>query len=342
MGTSYPRVVKSCGRSTRRTGAAAAGGAAPATTSISAPSSAASQAASAAGSLASGAGRRQRRGQPYATAPRPSRRPAFSAQSSSVRVAATLKRGSRVGEGPGRLLDREEADAALRLGGRGRLRRGGPEAEDEGTAPAGERVAPGAGVGPATAPARGRRRRTRRPATGAAARPAAAAAPSRAGGVRTISTPSAPGMRSSFSMRTKTRTARRSARQPRGDPLGEGLEQVDPLGGERVLDRLGDGVVGDHLVDVVVLGGGMMRDLENDVEADALGDAALGAEGADLDVAEVVAHGDAVERRAGMGGGGPRMRQLEGDRSLVHGTPAPLAEVIAPAAGPASRAARPR
>ena len=85
-----------------------------------------------------------------------------------------------------------------------------------------------------------------------------------------------------------------------------------------------------HLVDVVVLGGGVVRDLEHDVEADALGDAALGAEGADLDLPDVVAHRDAVERRAGVGGARARVRQLEGDRSLVHGTPALPAEVIAP------------
>ena len=42
-------------------------------------------------------------------------------------------------------------------------------------------------------------------------------------------------------------------------------------------------------------------DLEHDVEADALGDAALGAEGADLDRAGVVAHRDPVERRADVG-----------------------------------------
>ena len=101
--------------------------------------------------------------------------------------------------------------------------------------------------------------------------------------VRTISTPRAPGMRSSFSSRTKTRAARGSARQRGGDPLGQGLQQVDPLRGELVLDRLGDGVVGDDLVDVVVLRRGVVRDFEHHVEADALGRAALGAEGADLD-----------------------------------------------------------
>ena len=86
-----------------------------------------------------------------------------------------------------------------------------------------------------------------------------------------------------------SRSGRRPARRAvgeaaRGDPLGQRLEQVDPLGGQLVLDRLGDGVVGDHLVDVVVLGRGVVRHLEHDVEADALGDAALGAEGADLDL----------------------------------------------------------
>ena len=106
-----------------------------------------------------------------------------------------------------------------------------------------------------------------------------------------------------------------------GDPLGEGLEQVDALGGELGLDRLGDRVVGDDLVDVVVLGRGVVRDLEHDVEADALVDAVFAAEGADLDAAGIVADGDAVERRSDVARRSPRVRQLERDGGFVHVAP---------------------
>ena len=112
-GCEIPRVVGGDGRAPRRRAAARR----RRPPGSSAPISSASQAASAAGSLASGAGR-LRAAVAMCDGAQTERWPDFSAQSSSVRVAATPKRGSRSAEGPGRLLDREEADAAPGLGRR--------------------------------------------------------------------------------------------------------------------------------------------------------------------------------------------------------------------------------
>ena len=90
----------------REAAGAASGGSAPATTSISAPSSSASHAARAAGSSASGTGRCSAAVTMCDGAQTVSR-PVFSAQSISVRDAATPKRGSPSQKRAGGLLDRE-------------------------------------------------------------------------------------------------------------------------------------------------------------------------------------------------------------------------------------------
>ena len=125
-------------------------------------------------------------------------------------------------------------------------------------------------------------------------------------------------MRSSFSMRDEDAHGAGIGKAAGGDALGQRLEQVYPFRSEFGLDRLGNRVVGDNLVDVVVLGGGVMRDLEDDVEADALGDAVLGTKRADLHQAGVVPYRDPVRWWTDVRCTGPRVRKLEGDRCFVH------------------------
>ena len=239
-------------------------------------------------------------------------RPDFIAQSSSVRVPTHAEARVAVGEGPGRLLDGEEADAPLRL-------------------------APAAGCGAA-----GARQSTKgRPQAASASRQSRAAGqlrgeidharPERRLGGGRVDRPQAarlvaePGPHDLDAERAgdavELLDADEGAHRPGigeaagGDAFGEGLEQVDALGGELVLDRLGDGVVGDHLVDVVVLGGGVVRDLEHHVEADALGDPALGAEGADLHLA-ARSRAPRSGRAAGRRGSRSRGRAAARRRSL--------------------------
>ena len=231
------------------------GASAPATTSASAPISSASQAASA--DRVAGVGHA---GAPSAAATmcegaQTSRRPAFSAQSSSVRVAATSKRGSPSAKAQAacsmarRPIRRCASVAAAGCGWRG------AEADDDRLPPAGERVAPGRGLRPERQlrreidhprPQRGRRRR--RPLDGAQPRRRLRQARAddldaeRAGDAVELLDPD------------EDPHGAAVGEAARRDPLGQRLEQVDPLGRQLVLDRLGDRVVGDHLVDVVVAG----------------------------------------------------------------------------------------
>ena len=234
-----------------------------------------------------------------------------------------------VGERPGRLLEREQPDprAAPRSPPAAAAPR--PTQSTSGPAERGQRVAP-------------RRRRRRPPAPQVDhARPPVRprrAGPRRGAAARALGRPAAHDLdperaRDAVELLEPHEHPHRPrvGENPRRDPLGQGLEEVDPLGGDLLLDRLGDRVVGDHLVDVVVRGRRVVRDLEHDVEADALGDAALGAEGADLDLPGVVAHRDAVERPPAVGRRGARVRKFEGDRRLVHGPPGCCAPVIPPA-----------
>ena len=298
---------------------------APATTSASAPSSSASQAARAAGALASGAGRA--RAAVTMCAGRPDR------EAAGLQRPVELGAGggdaeARVafGEGPGRLLDGEEADAPPRLA---RRRRGrgvaGARQRTSGWPSAARASRQAAARGP-PASAAARKTTTRPHRRRGLALGGDGAQAARAGGVGPGADDlDAEGAGDAVELLDADEGAdgARIGEAAGGDALGEGLEQVDALGGELGLDRLGDRVVGDDLVDVVVLGGAVMADLEHDVEADALGDAALGAEGADLDAAGIVADRDAVERRADVGRRGARVRQLEGDGGLVHVLKAP-------------------
>ena len=86
-----------------------------------------------------------------------------------------------------------------------------PRQSTKGWLPGSQRVAPVRA--PRPAPARGRPRAAGAPSRRAGASTGRSRRASSLSRVRTISTPSAPGMRSSFSMRTKARTAGGSARQ---------------------------------------------------------------------------------------------------------------------------------
>ena len=242
-----------------------------------ASSSSASQAARAAGSLASGAGR-ARAAVTMCDGAQTERRPVFSAQSSSVRVAATPKRSSPSAKAQAacsmarRPMRRTASLVAVGVG------RGRGDADDERAPEGGEGVAPGGGAGAAglgggkeddeRTHGRCRRAGADRPGAGAAS-------PS---GTPAADDLDAEGTGDAVELLDAHEGAdgARVGEAAGGDPLGEGLEQVDALGGELGLDRLGDRVVGDDLVDVVVLGRGVVRDLEHDVEADALGDAVFG------------------------------------------------------------------
>ena len=95
------------------------------------------------------------------------------------------------------------------------------------------------------------RRSTDRPASDAGA----ASSTGRSGAwlrARTISTPSAPGPRSSFSIRTKTRRRLRFQQDAVGDALGQGFQQVQPFGGQFDGNRLGHAVIAEDAVDIVV------------------------------------------------------------------------------------------
>ncbi len=98
-----------------------------------------------------------------------------------------------------------------------------------------------------------------------------------------------------------------------GDTGGEGFQQVEPFGGKLGRDRLGQAVVGQDAVDIVVDRGGMRADLDHDVEADALGGAAFGLKGADLDRDGVIAQADAVARVGAGGCLGARLGMGEGE-----------------------------
>jgi hypothetical protein len=82
-----------------------------------------------------------------------------------------------------------------------------------------------------------------------------------------------------------------------GDPGGQRFQEVHALGLQRGVDRLDDRVVAEDAVHVVggLFGAGL--DLDHHVEAHGLAHAALGLERADLDLAQVLGHRDAVERR---------------------------------------------
>jgi hypothetical protein len=90
-------------------------------------------------------------------------------------------------------------------------------------------------------------------------------------------------MRSSFSTRTKTLTARGSSRQRRATRSASVSRRLMRSWASSPVDRPGDPVVGDDLIDVVGLGRRVVTDLEHHVEAHPLLDPALAREGADLD-----------------------------------------------------------
>jgi hypothetical protein len=101
---------------------------------------------------------------------------------------------------------------------------------------------------------------------------------------------------------------------------GQRFQQVHALGLQRRVDRLDDRVVAEDAVDIVggLFGAGL--DLDHHVEAHGLAHAALGLEGADLDLAQVLGHRDAVARRARGGGLGAFGGVGEGGGKIVgHG-----------------------
>ena len=97
-----------------------------------------------------------------------------------------------------------------------------------------------------------------------------------------------------------------------GHTLGQGFQQVQAFGGQLVPDRFGHAVIGQDAVHVVVDGAGQRRHLDHHVEAHALRRAAFGLEGADLDLDDMVAQRNPVQRPARCGGFGPFGRMREG------------------------------
>ena len=97
-----------------------------------------------------------------------------------------------------------------------------------------------------------------------------------------------------------------------GDPLGQRFEQVEPPGRQFVADRLGNRVVGHDPVDIVVDRPLGRLYFDDHVEHQPLGVAALGLEGADLGLDQIVPQRDAVARVARGGGLGPFLGQREG------------------------------
>ncbi|MEZ5716607.1 MAG: hypothetical protein R3D85_16565 [Paracoccaceae bacterium] len=104
-------------------------------------------------------------------------------------------------------------------------------------------------------------------------------------------------------------------------------EQVQPFGRQFGGDRLGHLVVGQDQVDIVIDPGGPRPDLDHHVEADPLGGAALLLEGADLDLDDMVAQRNPVERMVAAGGLRARVGMGKGQGDFVaHGYLPPCVE----------------
>ena len=90
---------------------------------------------------------------------------------------------------------------------------------------------------------------------------------------------------------------RTGLRQQKGcNAFGQSLEQIEPLLGQRLPDRINDRVVGQDPVHVVRSGPVSPGDLHLDIEAHALGGAPLRLERANLHVQDIIPDHNAVAR----------------------------------------------
>ena len=112
---------------------------------------------------------------------------------------------------------------------------------------------------------------------------------------RTISTPTAPGSLSSFSMVTLTAAARGWARQWLATSSAKVSTRLIWPRAMICFDAFDDGVVVEGAADIVVERDAGGQHVDIDGEAHALGDALLMRVDADLDVEHEVVHEDAVE-----------------------------------------------
>ncbi len=97
-----------------------------------------------------------------------------------------------------------------------------------------------------------------------------------------------------------------------GNPFGKRFQQVKALCRQLMADRLGDRVIGQDTVNIIIDRGGSGPYFDNDVEIHPLGLAAFGLKCPDLDLDHMIAQRDPVQRVTARCCGGADLGMVEG------------------------------